>query len=276
MNYIKFFKDVATDQLKIVGGKALSLSNLKQAGFNVPDGFVITTDAYRDFKGKEIAPEFKRYILDAFDALEAERVAVRSSAVAEDSPEASWAGQFESYLNVTRTNLIRSVEQCWESTSTEVVRDYAASKSINEDDLAIAVVIQKMIDSDVSGIAFSVNPITKNSDEIMVEAIFGLGELIVQGMINPDNYLIDKNSNVVLDRTVPRKPNMMVYKDGKNIEELVPPSIADTPCLDDENLSKLSEIIKEIELNYGSPQDIEWAYYKNQFFILQSRPITTL
>lgn len=276
MNYIKPFNEVGEGEVELVGGKGLSLGRLAQAGFPIPPGFVITTDAYKAFGDKEIDSELKQAIFKAFDKLDAERVAVRSSAIAEDSPNASWAGQFESYLNVGRQQLIDSVIKCWESASSEMVNAYAESKSTNKEQLAIAVVIQKMVDSEVSGVAFSVNPITKNNNEIMIEAIYGLGEFLVQGMVTPDNYVVDKKELNIIEKNTKTKPNMLIYRDGDNVEEKVPESQQAESCLSDDQIGELSQIITKIEQFYGKPQDVEWALGGGQFYIVQSRPITTI
>jgi len=276
VNFIKQFDEISKDEIKLVGGKALSLSRLIQAGLPVPSGFVITTEAYRNLKSVGVSSELKDAILDAFDTLGAKVVAVRSSAIAEDSSDASWAGQFESYLNVSREQLIDSVEKCWESASSDTVNAYAEGKSTDKEQLAIAVVVQKMVNSEVSGVAFSVNPVTKDTDEIMIEAIYGLGELLVQGMITPDNYVVDKHSFEVKENVTKTKSTNLIYKDGENVEQPVPEDKRDKSCLIDGQIVELSKLINEVEQYYGTPQDIEWALENNKFFIVQSRPITTL
>ena len=276
MNFIKLFDDVNKDGIELVGGKALSLIRLIQASLPVPQGFVITTEAYRNLKNVGVSSELKDAILDAFDVLGAEVVAVRSSAIAEDSSDASWAGQFESYLNVNREQLIDSVEKCWASASSDTVKAYAEGKSTDKDQLAIAVVVQKMVNSEVSGVAFSVNPVTKDTDEIMIEAIYGLGELLVQGMITPDNYIVDKLSLEVKENVTKIKSTMQVYKNGENIEQPVPDNMRGKSCLIDGQIVELSKLINKVEQYYGTAQDIEWALEDSKFYIVQSRPITTL
>jgi len=276
VNFIKRFNEVSKDEIGLVGGKALSLSRLIQAGLPVPMGFVITTEAYKNLKSAGISSELKDAVLDAFDVLGAEVVAVRSSAIAEDSSDASWAGQFESYLNVSREQLINSIEKCWASASSDTVNAYAEGKSTDKEQLAIAVVAQKMVNSEVSGVAFSVNPVTKDTDEIMIEAIYGLGELLVQGMITPDNYIVDKHTFEVKENSTKTKSIMLVYKDGENVEQPVSENQRDVSCLTDEQIVELSELVNKIEQYYGTAQDIEWALENNKFYIVQSRPITTL
>lgn len=276
MSYVKLFNEINDNDIDLVGGKGLSLARLTKASLPIPPGFVITTAAYRSFKDKIISQEFEQEVVNAFDALGAERVAVRSSAIAEDSPDASWAGQFESYLNIKRGQLIESIKKCWQSASSDVVESYAEGKSTNKNRLAIAVVVQKMVNSHVSGVSFSVNPITKNHDEIMIEAIYGLGELIVQGMITPDNYVISKQGFDVLHKSIKQKPIMLVYQNGQNVENPVPQEKQNESSLTDIQLSELAELICKIEQFYGKPQDVEWALENDNFFIVQSRPITTI
>lgn len=276
MSFIKLFNDIKKDEVALVGGKALSLGRLTQAGLTVPPGFVVPTDVYKTAKDQGIDPELKEAIFKAFDSLGAERVAVRSSAIAEDSADASWAGQFDTFLNVKRNELLESVKKCWDSASSEIVNEYAESKSVSSEQLAIAVVVQKMVESEVSGVVFSVNPITKDENEIMIEATYGLGELLVQGMVTPDNYLVSKTDLQILDKKTPHKSTMLVYQDGDNIERPVPNDIADEACLDDSQILELARLTTEIEDYYGSPQDIEWALENDKFYIVQSRPITTL
>lgn len=276
MSAVKWFDKIANDEVGTVGGKGLSLARLTQAGISVPAGFVITTDAYRAAHDKNVDFALAEVILQAFDELGAERVAVRSSAIAEDSADASWAGQFESYLNVSKNELIESVQKCWASASSEIVSGYAESQSVGSDKLAIAVVVQKMADSEVAGVAFSVNPVNKDANQIMIEATYGLGELLVQGMVTPDNYLVDKTTFEILEKNTPLKTNMLVYSGGQNIEQPVPSEKADEPCLDEAKTVELARLVVGIENYYGTPQDIEWALDKTKFYIVQSRPITTL
>jgi phosphoenolpyruvate synthase/pyruvate phosphate dikinase len=276
VSVVKFFAEIEAGDIELVGGKGLSLGLLTQAKIPVPAGYVITTDAYKEFDDKEVDSHFTDSVLKAFDELGANRVAVRSSAIAEDSPDASWAGQFDSYLNVGRDELLTSIIKCWDSASSEIVESYAESSSTTKEQLAIAVVIQKMVDSEVSGVAFSVNPINKNSSEIMIEATYGLGELLVQGMVTPDNYIVNKNEPSILEKTIKTKLLKLVFSNGVNVEEPVPEYQKDESCLSEEQTIELAQLVVRIENYYGKPQDVEWALNDNTFSIVQSRPITTL
>ncbi len=274
MSYIKFFKDIDTNDLALVGGKGLSLGRMINIGLPVPQGFVVTTELYKDFKdGLGLNEQSQAEILAAFDSLANNRVAVRSSAISEDSDTASWAGQFESYLNVTRDELIQKVQDCWTSVSGATA--YARTQGLREDELTLAVVIQEMVDSEVSGVAFSVNPLNHEKDEIMIEASYGLGELLVQGMVTPDNYVISKRGKSVLSSKIVTKTTMLVYQDGGTKEMPVSSDMQEKSCLSDEQLHELSSLVCRIEEYYESPQDVEWALQEDKLYIVQSRPITT-
>jgi len=257
-----------------VGGKGASLIKLFLADIPVPKGFVITTSAYVEFHERGLPDDFQTTLLEVFDSLGAQRVAVRSSAVSEDSDTASWAGQFESFMNVTRDTLVDSVNKCWASVQDAL--SYAETQDLSNNSLAIAVVVQKMVDSDVAGVAFSVNPINHDSSQIMIEATFGLGELLVQGMVNPDNYVLSKNDDSIVNKHISTKSTMLAYKDGATQQVPVNEDLQDTPCLNENQLSELGEMVSRIEQFYGTPQDIEFAYSDNILSIVQSRPITTI
>src|SRR3990167_5168936 len=229
--------DLSQSDVALAGGKASSLCELTNAGIEVPPGFVVTTEAYRLFSQSELPQQLQQKILAEYDNLGAERVSVRSSAVAEDSSSSSWAGQFESYLNVTKDDLVKRINDCWQSV--ENAQAYAEQQS-GKSDMTMAVIVQKMVDSDVSGVAFS------------------------------------KNTLEILDKKIQSKKVMLVYKDGSNKEQPVQDDVANKPCLDDSNIVELSRLTIDIEIHYNAPQDIEWALENDKFFILQSRPITTI
>lgn len=272
--YTKSFDQISKADVVEVGGKGASLGEMTSVGIPVPSGFVITTKTYKQFHNQEIPVDVKEEILKAFDDLGADRVAVRSSAVAEDSTSASWAGQMESYLNVKKEDLIDAVRKCWSSIHSERALSYASQQDLSEDKLLVAVVIQKMIESESSGVMFTINPVTKNFDEIMIEGCFGLGELLVQGMITPDNFLVDKNTFEILEKDIQIKEKMLTFKDGENKEVSVPEERKDQPVISDDQIRELSELAVGIEKHYGKPQDIEWTLERGKLYILQSRPVT--
>lgn len=274
--YVKKFTEITKNDVSLVGGKGASLGEMTNAGIPVPSGFVVTTDVFRIYSDKEIPQNVQEEILKAFDDLGAERVAVRSSAVAEDSSTASWAGQLESYLNTTRENLIENIKKCWNSIKTQGALAYASEQNLPEEKLAVAVVVQKMVDSEASGVIFTVNPISKNKDEAMIDTCPGLGELLVQGMVNPDDFVVDKNTLEIKERKISMQEMMMVYQDGETKEVPVTEEKKSEPVLNDEQIKELVVLAKRIEEHYQFPQDIEFGIERGKIFILQSRPITTL
>ncbi|KKR82507.1 MAG: Phosphoenolpyruvate synthase family protein [Candidatus Daviesbacteria bacterium GW2011_GWA1_41_61] len=272
--YIKTFKQISKEDVAEVGGKGASLGEMTQAGIPVPPGFVVTAKTYRQFVNNELPVDVIEEILQAFNGLETERVAVRSSAIAEDSKTASWAGQLESYLNVTRADLIENIRKCWNSIRSERVLSYTAGQNLSEDQLVVAVVVQKMVESEVSGVMFTQNPVTKNDGEIMIEAGFGLGEYLVQGMITPDNFVADKNTLKIKSIDIQTQERMLIFKDGENKEVQLSNENGSKQALTYQQVQKLADLGKVIESHYGYPQDIEWALEKGNFYILQARPIT--
>jgi phosphoenolpyruvate synthase/pyruvate phosphate dikinase len=267
------FEDASLAMVDRIGGKGGSLGELVQAGLPVPEGFVLTTKAFNLYSKFALPDAVRELILQSFDHLGAKRVAVRSSAIAEDSVDASWAGQFESVLNVNRDELIQAVETCWESATNELVTEYARDNGVSKDKLALAVVIMRMVDSAVSGVAFTKNPITGDGGEIMIEACLGLGELLVQGIITPDNYIVRRKDSEIVSRLIGSQDKMLVYRGGSNQEVAV--SRGTEQKLNDAMIIKLAGLADQIEAYYGSPQDIEWAIEGDRIYIVQSRPITT-
>lgn len=267
---------ISKKDVNIVGGKGASLGEMTQAGIPVPPGFVVTAETFQQFAGQEMPIDVKEEILKAFDQLGTKRVAVRSSALTEDSSTASWAGQLESCLSVSRDQLLDKIRECWNSIRSERALAYAAQQNLSEDQLMVAVVIQLMVNSESSGVMFTVNPITKNPNEIMIEAGFGLGEMLVQGVITPDNFVVDKQNLEVNSRDIQSQEVMLVWQDGKNQEVSVPEDKQNQSALTDNQIKELVQLGVKIEKHYGVPQDIEWALEKDKLYILQSRPITTL
>ncbi len=251
--------------------------------------------------GKEIPPAIVEEITQAFNKLGADYVAVRSSATSEDSASAAWAGQLESYLNTTEITLLENVKKCWASLFTPRAIFYRFEKGLhNPPDkggeggfagsrISVAVVIQKMIQSEVSGIAFSVHPVTQDYDQMIIEAGFGLGEAIVSGSITPDSYVVEKSTNTILDKNITTQEKGMFRrhnppsKGGEGGFDLsasewrdLPESEGAKPTLTDTQVLELSQLVQKIEKHYGFPVDVEWAMKKETFYIVQSRPITTL
>jgi len=259
---------------------------------------VIIRDAIHD---REMPEDLGEEILQGFDELTHKNtentktqktsnennlfVAVRSSATAEDSSVASWAGELETYLNITRENVCEKVKQCWSSLFTPRAIFYRHEKKLIDHYVSVAVVVQKMVQSEISGIAFTVHPVTEDFDQMIIEAGYGLGEAIVSCLITPDSYVVSKSEMKIIDVNVGEQSRKLT---------LSPDHFTTLPLSNQTNvwvelgeegekqkLSKkqiieLAEICKNIEKHYGFPCDIEWAFEHGVFYITQSRPITTL
>ncbi|MEN9328588.1 MAG: hypothetical protein RI947_1396 [Candidatus Parcubacteria bacterium] len=204
-------------------------------------------------------------------------VAVRSSATAEDLPNASFAGQQETYLNVMgEAHLLTKVKECWASLFTQRAIYYRHQQGFDHFKVGLAAVVQRMVQSDKSGIAFSIDPVTNDKTKIVIEAIFGLGEYIVQGKVTPDHYEVDKRSFVILKKE-PKYQNLQYVRAGaSNKEEKLNKTEGSKPKLTDDEIIKMALLVKDIESHYYFPQDIEWAIEGERAFIVQSRPITTV
>ncbi len=253
---------------KLAGGKGASLARLVMAGFVVPEGFVITTTVFN-----KMTPDLENQILTAFDKLGAKYVAVRSSAAAEDGARDAWAGQLDTFLNVPRPELINKVNQCWQSAGSERAQSYAEQKGLLAG--SVAVVVQAMVQSETSGIAFSVNPITKNKQEIVIEAGFGLNEPIVSGEITPDTYVVDKKASKILQKHISNQDKQYsLGNDGKNQWQDV--KIGNKQKLSDDQINQVAKTAARLEKFFGYPIDSEWTFAKDELYILQARPITTL
>lgn len=313
MQFIKSLKTIQTKDQPLVGGKAFSLGLLLKTGANVPNGFVVTSNAFRQFFDEadidqevhamwdtinvddlesveqhsekirgviedfSIPEEIKKEVMSAYKSLGETPVAVRSSATAEDSSIASWAGELDSYLYVTRTDLLERIKLCWASLYTPRAIVYRAKRDMKWEDISVAVVVQKMVNSEVSGVCFTVNPVTRDRNDMVIEAVYGLGEALVQGVVTPDRYYVDKKENVIVDIVTNAQKKMYVQnKTGGTNEVKVPKKKQLHQKLTGKEIITLSEMCQKIERHFGAPQDIEWAIGNGKFYILQSRPITTL
>lgn len=213
------------------------------------------------------------------------RVAVRSSATAEDLPDASFAGQQETYLHISgEKELLVHIKKCFASLWTSRAIYYREKQKYNHFDVALSVVIQKMVNSEKSGVMFTANPISLNKDEMMINASYGLGEAVVSGMVTPDEYIIDKRTHEIISKNIASKNFMVVEKkdhvgtEKVNIEDYLGNEFVEKECLSKDEIRTLIERGIKVEKLYGSPQDTEWAFDKDtkEFYFLQSRPITTL
>lgn len=321
--FAKTFAEVRGNDAGIAGGKGASLGEMTQAGMPVPPGFVVLASAFEQFlqetdlnveidsilhtvkhqemhtveraservqgfinsarMPKDIATEIR----EAFKKLGAPYVAVRSSATAEDSTNAAWAGQLDSYLNTTEKELLKNVQKCWASLFTPRAIFYRFEKGLHEQNIGVAVVVQKMIESEVSGIAFSVHPVTEDRNQLIIEAGFGLGELIVSGRITPDSYVVEKQPRRILDTNISEQDYFLIRANkkidggrtaggGGSRRVRLSKEKGIEQKLSDKEILELAGLILSIEKHYGFPCDIEWALKGGEFYILQSRPITTL
>lgn len=206
-------------------------------------------------------------------------VAVRSSATAEDLPDASFAGQQSTFLNVSGTKqVVRSVKECFASLFEPRAIYYRTVNKFDHEKVGIAVPVQQMVQSRVSGIMFTVDPVTGNRNQIVIEAGFGLGEAIVLGAVTPDRYLVDKQKLEILDKEINRQQWCIVRDEERNkdIHKALKPEFAKSQKLSDEKILELAKLGLAIEKHYGAPQDTEWAMSHDELYMVQSRPITTL
>ncbi|MDH4330689.1 MAG: hypothetical protein OEV93_04010 [Candidatus Moranbacteria bacterium] len=311
--FTKKFKELSKKSVLEAGGKGASLGEMINSQIPVPDGFVVLSSAFdrfleetdlgqdieaqlhkvnyddvnsvnkaskviRDLIGDQEMPEdLKKDFLNDFKKLDSEFVAVRSSATAEDSSVASWAGELESFLNTTEETLLENIKKCWSSLFTPRAIFYRKEKDLLDTHVSVAVVVQEMVESEVSGIAFTVHPVTEDENQMIIEAGFGLGEAIVSGSITPDSYVIDKRDWSIMDTNISEQERKIVRAKDGGIEWV---QVSDTKKerqkLSGEKLIELAKICKNIEEHYGCPQDIEWALKDEKIYIVQSRPITTL
>lgn len=262
MQYTRPLAECNSKDVNLVGGKAASLGALLEAGLPVPDGFVVTTEytsGAQDSEADTLRAVVEAQILEAFDLLvagsENKTVAVRSSATVEDGSKDSWAGQFDSFLFVTREDLLEKIKQCINSVHAPRVAVYAQHKGIPVSGIKIAVVVQRMVDADISGVAFSVHPVTEDDRTLYIEAVKGVGESLVSGSVTPESYTVNK-----IDLSYETNST------GEPSNNLLPA----------DQVRKLSSVVTYIERFFGFPCDIEWVYKEGKFWIVQSRPITTL
>jgi len=301
--------------LETVGGKGMSLAKLLRAGLPVPDGFHITTEAYRQFvAANEIQPKILTALKDVDPALPASFetasgsirglfehgvmpagigdaiteayhvvgedtaiVAVRSSATAEDLPGASFAGQQETYLNVHGTEeVLAAVKQCWSSLWTARAIAYRIKNNIDQSTVALAVVVQEMVFADAAGILFTANPITGNRGEVVINAAWGLGEAIVSGAVTPDTVTVDRRRGKVIRRETAEKKVMTIRSVSGVSDAPVPDRLKRKAVLSNAQAAELARCGAQIESMYGMPMDIEWTLANRKFAIVQARPITAL
>ncbi len=268
--YIKTLRQLKQRDSHLVGGKAASLGELMHHDLTVPEGFALTAAAYSDFYNKDLSQALIDEVYHHFDELNAERVAVRSSALNEDAADKSSAGMYETFLNVPRHHLIAKIQDCWRSAAAERVVAYAEAPS------AVGVVIQRMRNPKSAGVIFTVNPVTKADDQVIVEAVYGLAEPLVQGLVTPDSYVLSRSSLALLDQETSQQTTMLTWRHGQQLEVALPKASVSRPILSAAQLTQLGTLALQVEAYYGLPLDIEWAFENSQLYLLQARPITTL
>ncbi len=314
---VAFFNQIDKHDLPSVGGKGANLGEMTQAGFPVPNGFAVTVASYELFlETNEISKKIddvlkgidvnksedlqqaskkiekiittgeipKQVILEVQKAykklsrfLRPALVAVRSSATAEDLPDASFAGQQATYLNIKgATNLLESIRDCWASLFTARAIFYRAQNKIPHDRVKISVIVQKMVQSEVSGVMFTVDPVTNEKDRIIIEAVWGLGEMIVQGAVVPDRYVVQKETFAILSKEISDQSIQLIKRGEKTLELEVPKSLREKPKLSDSEIVAFAKIGDALQKHYYFPQDIEWAKEGKRLYIVQTRPVTTL
>jgi pyruvate,water dikinase len=316
---IVWFQEIGKDDVALVGGKGANLGEMTQAQVPVPPGFIVTSQTYSRFLEtsglrpkieeilagldhhnndslQKVSQEIKqaiiaapmpedvaRQIRDAYRKLGG-AVAVRSSATAEDLPSASFAGQQSTFLNVAgEANVVAAVKACWASLFEARAIFYRVENGFEHMKVRIAVPVQRMVQSERSGVMFTVEPVSSDDTKIVIEAVCGLGEAIVSGQVTPDLYIVDKESLQILERRVATQDKQLVRgRDGEgegldsNVWVEVPAVLRGSQKLTDDEIVTLAEIARRLEQHYGVPQDIEWAKENTRFYLVQTRPVTTI
>jgi pyruvate,water dikinase len=289
---------IGRDDLAAAGGKGANLGELVRAGLPVPDGVVITTDAYAAvaaharlgpalataaedggaalraaFTTADVPDALRTAILDAYALLGSGPVAVRSSATAEDLPGAAFAGQQDTYLNIVGPDaLIDAVRRCWGSLWTERAIAYRARRDIDPAGVRIAVVVQRMVPAAFAGVLFTANPVSGARDEVVVDASSGLGEAVVSGLVTPDHYVLDADGNV-RERRRGRREVVVRGVAGGGVEQCTGEVHEELP---DAVLAELAALARKVAAHFGRPQDVEWAWADGEVRLVQARPMTAL
>ena len=313
-SHVLGFRDIDKTKIMVVGGKGANLGEIsKVEGIRVPDGFCISTEAFKGIIGEtpsihelldqlsllkaedrnnisELSSEIRRLIEgiaipeDIHEELarhlsrlgEENAYAVRSSATAEDLPTASFAGQQDTYLNIIGKEVIlKHVSKCWASLYTDRAVTYRMQNGFDHRKVHLAVVVQKMIFPQTAGILFTADPVTSNRKVSSIDASFGLGEALVSGLVNPDVYKV-RNGKVIAKKISTKKLAVVASQDGGTKQQEIEPEGQDRQALTDEQILQLEHMGRKIEEHFGHPQDIEWCLVDGTFYIVQSRPITTL
>ncbi|NMC35701.1 phosphoenolpyruvate synthase [Candidatus Beckwithbacteria bacterium] len=313
--HVAWFDEIDHDSIPLVGGKGANLGEMTKAKIPVPPGFCVTAPAYFYFleannlrdeirsilKGvninvgrslnaardkiqalilkAKIPEDLEQAIVEAYKKMpqkDQTLVAVRSSATAEDLPDASFAGQQATYLNIQGTkDVVRHVQKCWASLFESRAIFYREERGYDHFKVGIAVPVQKMVQSEVSGVMFTINPVNNDKTSIVVESIFGLGEMIVQGSATPDHFEIDRRNWRIIHKEVSDQDIELIKVNGITKERKIPESRIGKQKLEDKLIVKVAQIGEQLEKHYRWPQDVEWAFEDDKIYIVQTRPITT-
>ena len=311
---IVWFNEVTKNDIPLVGGKGANLGEMTNAGIPVPPGFIVTADAYRAFLVEAGITEKIRHLLAPLDANDSKQlqdisakvketiirarmpaqiaatirksyasmenglVAVRSSATAEDLPDASFAGQQATFLNVTGgNNVVEAVQKCWASLFEARAIFYRIENKFDHFQVGIAVPVQRMVQSETSGVMFTIEPTSSDPSRIIIEAVLGLGEMIVSGDVTPDHYEVDKKTLKIVNKEVKKQEWKLVKNDsGENVKIILTPAEQARQKITDDDIVFIAEIGKRLEEHYKHPQDVEWAKENNTIYIVQTRPVTTM
>lgn len=312
--YILPFQEIDRSKFMVVGGKGANLGELFTIdGIHVPDGFCITTEAYKELfeenqelksllgelnslnaEDRSTIGKLGAQIRTAIEKIpfpkhlaneisnhlaqwnENDAFAVRSSATAEDLPNASFAGQQDTYLNVIgKASILQHISNCWASLFTDRAIIYRMQNGFDHHKVLLAVVVQKMVFPQVAGILFTADPVSGNRKVMSIDASFGLGEALVSGLVNADNYKVS-DAKIIDKRIATKKLTICALKEGGTKEQKIETAQQNKQALTDEQILQLSQLGNKIEKHFGSPQDIEWCLVDDVFYVVQSRPITTL
>lgn len=318
MDAVVWLEEVGKNDLSVVGGKGASLGEMINIGVPVPGGFAVTAQAFRDFINRagiskklfealnvdvnqetqlhqaektakklimeaKVPEDIENAIKSRYEEMckrEGEQVfvAVRSSATAEDLPDASFAGQQETYLNTRGAeDVFNAVRKCWASLYGARAIFYRVEQGFEHDKVNLSAIVQKMVDSEKSGVMFSSQPST-GEPLVVIEGAWGLGESVVSGSVSPDNFVVDRKTKNIVSKYIATKEIMIIRdpKTQKTVTINVPDEKKDAVVLTDSEAIELAKYAEILEKHYGIPQDIEWGVEKNKIYILQSRPITTI
>lgn len=314
MKYIVWFSQIDKEDVDIVGGKGANLGEIRRIGSPVPDGFVVTSKAYfefleknklsvrveeilgkLDYNNQELVNEISEHIKDVIKSSPLPEeiisevrneykklsnskgyVAVRSSATVEDLSAKSFAGQLDTFLNLNNLdNILSSIKKCWASLYNPRALLYLKESGLGKSKIGVAVIIQEMVQSEVSGVMLTVDPMTNNKDRLVIESVWGLGNLIVEGVVTPDHYEVAKSSFTIINKKISAQATQLILAKEQNKEIPVSAAYQKIQKVSDEKIIELAKIGRKIENTYLFPQDIEWAIENNKLYILQSRPVTS-